>query len=265
MLTESIIPLVQWERSLLTDVVLLSVEECGRVRDGLYSLRHLWIKRHPVVPFYTLGASNYFDIAYNPKLPYYSMACETNPVLMLEFGWLYDMLAASIETQLGLPVEYPETLALPGFHIFLAHEALRNIQALMHREWFRKKDDPSGFASPIHCDTPHHVVSWAGISDVSLARPFSITLAVSMPKTGAGMYVWDVDLHDTAGMLGKTIFTLLQGRNRSLHEYELGRYCLHSGLHYHQVAPFDEVHPDDVRITLQGHGIMGERSIKLYW
>ena len=256
---------IRWEPSLLTDVELLSAEECARIRDGLNSMRELWIQRHPVVPFYTLGASNYFDIAYNPNLPYYVMARETNPVLMREFGWMYEALATSLEGLFDLPVEYPAKLALPGFHIFLAHEALKNPKALMHREWFQKRDDPEVMSSPIHCDTPQYVVNWSGIRDVSMAQPLSITLAVGLPEAGAGMHVWDVSLHETSNMPEPEVHSLLQKSKKWLQEYSLGQYCLHSGLRYHQIAPLPNVQPNDVRITLQGHGLIGASSIKLYW
>jgi hypothetical protein len=257
--------MTKWEPSLLTNIELLSAEECSRVREGLDSLRDLWIQRHPVVPFYTLGASNYFDIAFNPKLPYYVMARETNPVLMREFGWLYESLASSLQGMFGLPVEYPAKLALPGFHIFLAHEALKDPKALMHGEWFQKRDDPNVMSSPIHCDTPQYVVNWSGIKDVSMAQPLSVTLAIGLPESGAGMYVWDVYMQDTANTPEPEVHALLQKSKRWLHEYNLGQYCLHSGLRYHQIAPFRDVQPNDVRITLQGHGLIGLNSIKLYW
>lgn len=254
-----------WNPALLTDLDLISVEQCTQVRERLDGLRDLWIQRHPVVPFYTLGASNYFDIAYNPELPYYRMARETNPILRREFGWMYDTLAARLQHEFGLPVEYPEKLALPGFHIFLAHEGLRNPRALMHREWFQKKDDPAVMSSPIHCDTPQFVINWSGIRDVSLSQPFSVTLALGLPASGAGMYVWNLQMDETREMPDAEVFNLLQSRERWLHEYQLGRFCLHSGLRYHQIAPIPEVQPGDVRITLQGHGIIGRNSTKLYW
>jgi hypothetical protein len=256
---------LKWEPSLRTNIELLTADQCGQVRAGLETLRDCWIQRHPTVPFFTLGASNYFDIAYNPELPYYRMARELNPVLMEHFDWLYQSLAECLGQLFGIPVVYPRKLALPGFHIFLAHEAMKNPRALMHGEWFQRKDDPAVMSSPIHCDTPQYVVNWSGIDDVKLNRPISITLAVALPASGAGMYVWNLGIDETVNLPERQIFQLLQDKERAIHEYRLGQFCLHSGLFYHQLAPFQDVQPDDLRITLQGHGLIGEKSLILYW
>ena len=109
----------------------------------------------------------------------------------------------------------------------LYHEAMKNPLALMHREWFQKRDDPEVMLSPIHCDRPQFVVNWSGIEDVHLDRPLSITLAIALPASGAGMYVWNLSMDETVNMPETEVFQLLQSRNRSLHKYHLGQLALH--------------------------------------
>ena len=67
---------------------LLDQAECRRVRKELDVVREHWVQRHPSRPFYTVGAANYFDITYNPMLPYYRMAARWNPMLREHFGWV---------------------------------------------------------------------------------------------------------------------------------------------------------------------------------
>ncbi|WP_019503692.1 aspartyl/asparaginyl beta-hydroxylase domain-containing protein [Pleurocapsa sp. PCC 7319] len=61
-----------------------------------------------------------------------------------------------------------------------------------------------------------------------------------------------------------SIMNLFKSRTKKLHPYKTGNMILHSGLHYHQVAPI-KAQPKEARITLQGHGIFGEGSWQLYW
>jgi hypothetical protein len=249
----------------VTTIELLTQQECQEVSTVVEDLKDLWIQRHPVVPFYTLGASNYFDIAYNPQLPYYIMAKEYNPILMESLGWLYERLAATLAQQLKAPVGYRETLALPGFHIFLSDKAFEQPKALTHQEWFRHRYDPEFMGNPIHCDTPHLVVNWGTKEGIDFTNPISFTLSIALPKSGAGMYVWDLRLDETIGLSQKELLNLLNSRNKRLYSYKVGSMALHSGLNYHQVAPMQNAQPDDVRITLQGHGLFCQGSWKLYW
>jgi len=50
-------------------------------------------------------------------------------------------------------------------------------------------------------------------------------------------------------------------------KYEEGYMFIHSGKFTHAMAPAIEMSPEDMRITLQGHGILDEKSNKylIYW
>jgi hypothetical protein len=250
---------------MITDIKLLTKQECLEIRSAIYKLKELWIQRHPVAPFYTLGASNYFDIAHNPHHNYYKTAKYYNSILLEHLGWLYQRLANTLAEILEAPTTYPETLALPGFHIFLAHKYFEKMRALTHQEWFRTRYDPEVVSSPIHCDTPHTVVDWGTSEPVDFSHPVSFTLAISLPKSGAGMYVWNLHLEETIGLNKAALLHLLHSREKSLHSYQVGWFTLHSGLMYHQVAPMQNLQPDDERITLQGHGLLHKRKWQLYW
>lgn len=254
-----------WRATMLRNIDLLDEGECLTVRGEVEALREQWVRRHERLPFFTLGASNYFDIAYNPELPYYRMAARLNPVLRERLGWLYERLAERLGEALGIPVEYPPPLALPGFHIFHAHPEFGEFGALMHRAWFESRADPAVVASPIHCDTPQHVVDWSGVGEPDLRYPVSFTLAVALPADGAGMRVWDVRIEQTAHLPESLAGGFLARRTPRLHRYRVGAFALHSGLFYHQVDSMRDMRPDDVRITLQGHGVPCRGAMQLYW
>lgn len=247
-------------------IEILSPADCVRVRETIAALRSHWIQRHPIAPFYTLGASNYYDIADNPDRPYSRIAAQVNPVLQKHLGWLYDQLALKLAQALQAPVCYPEGFALPGFHIFESFLAFEQPQALLHSAWFEQRYNPDVISTPIHCDTPHLLFNWgASYQDIDFNHPISFTLAIALPQNGAGMYVWDLHRRETLGLSPDQILNLLDTRDKHLHCYRIGHSALHSGYYYHQVAPFWETQPDDVRITLQGHGLKRHGTWQLYW
>lgn len=249
----------------VNDIEMLTEQECDDVRSVVEDWKDIWIQRHPVAPFYTLGASNYFDIAYNPKLPYYRMAKLYNPILLERLGWLYERLADTLAKKLEAPVGYRETLALPGFHIFLSHKAFEQPKDLTHQEWFRRRYVPEVVGNPIHCDTPHFVVDWGTTEGIDFSNPLSFTLALALPKSGAGIYVWDLQLDETIDLSQTELLNLVNSREKRIHSYKVGSLALHSGLNYHQVAPLRNMQPDEVRITLQGHSLFCQGSWQLYW
>ena len=250
----------------VVDVPLLDEAECDDVRARIESLREHWTRRHPSAPFYTLGASNYFDIAHNPDLPYYRMAERLNPLLVEHFASLYQRAARKLADHLRMPVGYVDRLARPGFHIFEADETFCRTRGLTHREWFRERENPDFVSSPIHCDTPHYVVDWGeDARNVSFARPLSFTLAISMPATGSGMYVWDLRINETVDFDDARIHEALRGRRRILREYRRGAMAVHDGMNYHMVAPMNDPQPGEVRITMQGHGVPVAGVMRLFW
>ncbi len=259
-------PMLQAERSRVSQVPILTPQECVTIRTLIDELRESWIQRHPVAPFFTLGASNYFDLAYLANPPYYQMAQQYNPILKERFGWLYDRLAVVLSNHLQAPVDYKESLALPGFHIFLDHAAFQHPRDLTHRDWFRDRYDPAAVSNPIHCDTPHLLFNWGSSYDgIDFKNPISFTLAIALPQSGGGMYVWDLHRDETLGLPQTELRQLLDSRQKTLHSYTIGAAALHSGFYYHQIAPFRDVQPHDARITLQGHGICCQGRWQLYW
>jgi hypothetical protein len=164
-------------------------------------------------------------------------------------------------------VVYPEHLALPGFHIFLHSPLFSGTKDCTHDEWFRHRYNPEIISSPIHVDTPQYVVDWQNIENLDFDHPISFTLAIAVPAAGAGMYVWDLQLNETIHLLQhqSELSKLFNARPKYLYKYQTGLMALHSGMNYHQIAPFPNMTAQDVRITLQGHGICANGTWQIYW
>jgi hypothetical protein len=251
--------------SWITDIDFLSVDECARIRSAIQDMREHWLQRHPLAPFFTLGPANYFDIAYNPLLPYYRLAARYNPMLLEKFGWLYRKLTSAIEEHLGAPAEYRLNFALPGFHIFLSDSAFHAPADLTHLEWFKAKGKKEVVGNAIHCDTAHLVVDWGSRDGLEIDEPISITVSIALPRAGAGLNYWDFGLERTQGMSQPEIRDLLLASPKHFHPYHVGAMVIHSGLRYHQMAAMPEMEPGDERITLQGHAVRQNGVWQLFW
>jgi hypothetical protein len=227
------------------EVDLLTEEECSEVRSIVYELKEFWIQRHAALPFYTLGVASPYDVP-KDKQSYYKEAKRYNFILHKRLGWLYERLANTLKKHLEKPILYPENLALPGFHIFLGHKAF---------------EQPMG---TVHCDKSY-MFHWQPSQEVDFNHPISFTQAISLPKFGGGMYMWDLQYEEVKGLEHPEIEQLASMRKKSFYPYKVGRLVLHSGHTVHQIAPGKNLQPEDERITLQGHGVLYQNAWQLHW
>ncbi|MFC7646020.1 hypothetical protein ACFQX6_39550 [Streptosporangium lutulentum] len=153
---------------MITSLDVLDEEQSARVRQDVYALRSSWMPRGlEPASFFTLGSPSYLDLAENPEGGgYYAHARADRPVLWERFGWLYERLAGMLEEHLKEPVHYPENLALPGFHVWLAPAVFTKPKA------------------PIHFDMQYREMEWPPGTDLS--RLISFTLPLRLPEAAAG-------------------------------------------------------------------------------
>jgi hypothetical protein len=231
----------------INDVELLTAAECLAIRSVVCNLRDVWIQRHPSLPFYTLGIASYLDASQNNQEDYYNKSRQYNPVLQKHFGWLYDRLANALSKQLDGAVSYAENLALPGFHIFQAHQEFEQPIAA------------------IHTDVNHQLFTWPSNQEIDFDRSLSFTLAIALPEFGGGLNLWDLSHEEIIERPPTEVKGLIESRTKSFHPYKLGSMVLHSGNIVHQIAPGKNLQTDDERITLQGHSLYSQGSWQLYW
>lgn len=224
---------------------LLTPEECDRTLERVLANRERWTARHPGLPFYTFGAASYLDAENDPDL-YYRRAAALNPVLEREFGWLHDRVLEALSGHLDAPATFEPRAGRPGFHVFLAHEAFKR---------------PLG---RIHFDLQYEGLEWDGARDFS--RPVSFTLAVKLPHAGAGLQTWDIAKADYDALAPDERERFRLDAEPDYVAYRAGAMLCHSGLLLHRIAPVQEdMRPNDMRVTLQGHALPGADGYRVYW
>jgi hypothetical protein len=224
---------------------VLDSEECRAVRDAVVVLRRHWQRRSAEYPFFTLGAASYLD-APGSRERYIEKALDENRLLAEHFGWVYERLAGVLAGHFGADVEYAGNLALPGYHIYLSHPAFELPIA------------------SIHCDTQYRLLEWP-FASADFGKAMSFTLAIALPRSGAGLRVWPFH-HDE--IAGETLQALLRRAGNAPPDYfpyEAGHAAVHSGHRVHQAAPAQGLIASDERITLQGHALFGDGRWVLYW
>jgi len=228
----------------LGELAILEPTECDRVADAVLGLRDSWTARSPKAAFFTLGRNAYMDLARasDPRAAYHRRAARTNAVLTRHFSDVYQVLAAALHEAVGVPVRYPADLAWPGFHIWT------------------EAGIPRAANSSIHFDLQYQRLlaepEYAGATGT-----LSFTLPVRLPAAGSALLVWPglgypADVHRLGTARSTTPVAV---------EYHLGRALVHSGHILHQIGPTPTVRPGDLRIMLQGHGLVVDGQLILYW
>ena len=226
---------------------MLTPEQCDLVIDRLQAHRSRWTQRLRGLPFYTLGAASYLD-AESGRTAYRERARALNPLLEREFGWLYERLRSELSRCLAAEVSHEPRAALPGFHIFLSHRAFR---ASLGR---------------IHFDLQFMHIDWLDADRMDFLHPVSYTLAIRLPRSGAGLLTWDITKAEYDAMAPDERSSIARDRTSNFLPYTEGELICHSGMLLHQIAPArGDPDADDMRITLQGHALHGPEGFHLYW
>lgn len=132
-------------------------------------------------------------------------------------------------------------MAHPGFHIF--HKATHSLPTM-------------------HFDGQFTYLKWP-YQNVSRDDVFSFTLPLELPKEGGGLNVWPIHCDQFAKLSAQEKILMLN--KKSYHPYQLGRLVFHQGLILHQIAHHQTLEENDMRLTLQGHGILADGKYRIYW
>ena len=225
---------------------ILSAPECEDVRGIVQSLRAEWIQRAPL-PFFTLGAATYMDAVGGRREHYAALAERFNPTLQRHFGWLHDRVTAELARILGRPVVPAPGLAVPGFHIFLAHPAFTRPLA------------------SVHLDLQYQEHDWTPFGDADFDHPISFTLSVALPVAGGGLLIWPQGIAESRRRSKAEFAHLLANEPPTFVPYSPGSLVVHDGHLVHQIAPLSQMVRGDERITLQGHALRCGDRWYAYW
>ncbi|MFZ6776483.1 hypothetical protein ACO0LD_06575 [Undibacterium sp. Ji83W] len=239
---------------------------CRQILERVLDIDAFWLPRHAQLPLFTLGATNYYDIAANPGRPYERLMQQFNPFLLDQFGDVYDAVLSALQARLNQPVIFSPGLALPGFHILTANPlfAYSDYYDIMHAPWFKRRDGAGVPGNPIHVDTAHMAVGLPDVVNGLKVPTLSFTLPIAMPAHGAGMKLWSYTESDIGDMDTEEALALLKQADSKLVPYSLGGVFVHSGVTYHQARGFPSG-AGQYRITLQGHGAWLDGQWHLFW
>jgi hypothetical protein len=197
-------------------------------------LKRHWQRRHPQVPFFTLGLAAYLDCApVHGTQPYHDLALRqhSNALLLKHFGALLAQVCATLQSAFRYPVQLAPDAAWPGLHIYLPHPAFALPVAKVHQDLQYRDVFPT--LSPRAEDV------------------FSFTLALSTPA-GSGLQIWHGE-GDAATDADSATF----------YPYHDGELIWHHGLALHQAIL--NCSGEIERVTLQGHALRVEQQLLLYW
>lgn len=236
-------------RMSVTEIPLLSREECASAREGIHALREEWTRWRWEAPHFTLGAASTYDVQAEGFSAYVRKARRLNQLLLGRFGWLYDRLLKALSSELARQCFFDEEISLPGFQIFLGDEVFRH---------------PVGH---LHFDMQYEDIGWDRYPGADPEGQVSLTLAIRIPACGAGLWRWPLFHQDLPPRLpGEKRWNFsLKGLERQDYSYTEGRLILHSGHELHMVAAMPEMTDDDERLTLQAHALPTSRGYLLYW
>ena len=231
----------------VTRVPLLGDAASDSVVAEVRAQRGRWVRRG-TAEFYTLGAASYLD----DGATYEARAAELNHVLLTRFAPLYAHLLDCVAAALGAPAVLAEGKAVPGFHIW-------GVPGI-----------PTGPNASLHFDLQYEKLRWPDAAAGTAASSMSFTLPLQLPRCGAGLSLWDTTYERVQAFYARTGFRgtlddLLPLFVERVERYVRGELILHSGHQLHRIAPVAEVAPDDVRVTLQGHGRLMGGAWHLYW
>jgi len=228
----------------LGEIDVLSADECNEVADAVLDVRDDWTSRSPSGLFFTLGVNAYMDLARatDSNASYFDPARGTNLMLKQRLAGLHGKLAQVLEQELSLPTRYADDLAMPGFHIWVGLGIPRQPGASVHFDLQYQRL----LTRPLYANASGTV---------------SFTLPIKLPAAGSSLRVWPRCTYpDDVSRLAAVRQT-----DPELVHYHLGSAVVHSGHVLHQIGATASVQPDDLRITLQGHGLVVDGVLVLYW
>ena len=252
----------------------VEIINCIHPKDAeKYAANVLKLHRHWInhdIYFHTLGAVTYLE-AFDSEGPlrpteiagYHSHKRLMNPLLKKNFSGLYDSVLEILSREIG-PAKLINDLGYPGFHIFGPTPEKGSID----QDFIDNFTGDSWGA--LHLDIQYlpHMPIFDLFDEVDLEKTLSFTLALRLPKNGSGLRVWRAI--EGRKDIEKFNYIDVSDRRALIQEprevpYETGSLAYFIGHLVHQVPMTRQLLNDDLRITLQGHGVHCDGFWRLYF
>jgi|10_taG_2_1085330.scaffolds.fasta_scaffold13759_10 hypothetical protein len=217
---------------------MLTKEDCADISAVVKEMQPGWRERQHG---WTLGKATYLDLRE-------SRNNNDNELLMTLFRPLYMELLKVLDGRTGYRCILHEGYAYPGFHIYQGNPEM-----------------PQGVAygGYIHTDYPYRTLGFPDDSTV-----ITFTLPIELPENGGGLNYWEAMTEDSFSGWYADLPSeqqVLFDSQVNYHQYEVGKLELHDGKFLHQIANMVPTTKDDWRITLQGHGVLVDDKMRIYF
>jgi len=247
---------------------VLNDNDVNKTIHAIENLYDYWVQRHNI-DSYILGAALYeHQKDYGGIINYFNIAKIMNPILLENFGWLYEILLEKLSIELAEPFEITDIIGYPGFHIFgHPHGKLNSDVSIQMMQTL---------LANIHSDIQGNLLVdyWKETfqSDFDLSNPMSFTLALELPKNGAGLSTWGINDYEKNDDYEKYLKSLDYKKfpyeylgPPDIVPYTVGNMFYFFGDMLHQIAPAYKMDYNDRRITMQGHAIKCKGIWRVYF
>lgn len=230
-------------------------QEVAEILNIVDSLEDKWTKRiiTDSVNFFTLGQESSIDcVNYDDNT--INLTHNSNKMLKENFHFMYTSIISKFSELYG-KCELATDVPIPGFFIYTEHKGVQSRN--------------NGF-SKIHKDGrfEHLDYYWNTFKKVDHDNVIGITIALELPKSGSGMFIWDqpdqgfYSNSEWANSVKYSDFNLNPESANHLNsniinkipnvvEYSVGKAIVQDGPQFHAVAHGTNLSIKDRRVTIQ--------------
>ena len=162
---------------------------------------------------------------------YAEEAKATNALLYATYRTLYDRVADFFEQRYGLPVDFVDELAIPGFHLMIYPQ--------------RGRLEGGGW----HFDQVHQQVPYFAERPDEIEAIVNFTLPLAVPSGGTGMDIME------PGETQRQVYVAYRPGVVLFNECEL----------FHRIGASVCREAGESRLTMQGHGVRFRGRVLLFW
>jgi hypothetical protein len=223
----------------------LSVKESEECAERAISLRRHWgtFRNSSQTGIYCIGHPVFKTMGRTRTLRDSYGVVRMNLLLKKHFNALLERTKRVLEERYSKSVFcYPKS-SLPGIYLFTKNTLNRG--------------------GKIHIDLQFSALpKWRGIG--SIQHAFAFTVPLRIPRSGTGLEIWlqsDQQFYEShrIGVWNSNDF----GQAVQV-PYQLGSMVIIEGMALHRIAP-TIIEPDEIRITHQGHGVIDQSGVHLFW
>jgi hypothetical protein len=228
----------------IQEIEFLTDDESLHVKKQVEFLKSYWRLRNEREQFNVLGASCYAEA--QADFGYYqTLASFYNPLFQTHFSQLYTKLNKTLEFVTGLKIQKETGLNLPGFHIFQ-----KNVNS-----------------NAPHVDAQYRFIpEFKDFSKLPDENVLTFTAAVNFSGNECGLNIWpEFEFEGYDKQDADVFLNYAKANTPEVVLYKKNYLYIHRGHLLHQIYPTQNIDANRTRITLQGHGIIKDNQLMIYF